>query len=218
MNISVINFLTNFFLLITALMGASVFVRQNTVFSVLSLIVTFFSGAVLMLINNAEFLSFVVLTIYIGAVAVLFLFIVMMVDLDKLIIIKSRFDERIVALFLALIIFFTLCNAMKSELITKQDLINKVIDSSIQSSLEDSVYINNDQVKNIGILLYDTGYAIVVILVGLILFSAIIGVIILSLRSKTGIKKQNVFDKLARNASNTLTVKKVGFGDGVNDE
>ena len=107
---------------------------------------------------------------------------------------------------------------MKSELITKQDLINKVIDSSIQSSLEDSVYINNDQVKNIGILLYDTGYAIVVILVGLILFSAIIGVIILSLRSKTGIKKQNVFDQLARNASNTLTVKKVGFGDGVNDE
>ena len=199
-------------------MGTSVFVRQNTVFSVLSLIVTFFGGAVLMLINNAEFLSFVVLTIYIGAVAVLFLFIVMMVDLDKLIIIKSRFDERIVALFLALIIFFTLFNAMKSELITKQDLINKVIDSSIQSSLEDSVYIGNDQVKNIGILLYDTGYAIVVILVGLILFSAIIGVIILSLRSKTGIKKQNVFDQLARNASNTLTVKKVGFGDGVNDE
>lgn len=214
MHLSFINFILHFFLIITLISSLGVFFKKNPIHVVLFLIATFTGGAGLLLINNAEFLAFLVLTVYVGAVAVLFLFVVMMIDTEKIKFAKNSLSEKLLPAGLALILFCSIFFAIHKELKIKEDLIHEIAMESI-NSIND---LEINQPKIFGKLLYDSEYSMALIIVALILFVAIIGVIILTIKDKDGLKQQNVLEQLGRYKKDTLEVKKVNFGTGVNDE
>lgn len=210
-----INFLVYLFLAVTGFAGFMMVIKDNPVHAVLSLIGAFFSGAALLLINNAEFLAFIVLTVYVGAVMVLFLFVVMMIDVDKIHYTKNSLIEKSSALIIGGVLCGFLLFSMREELKTKQSLIIKATENSLSTEYDSK---SPSQAKILGRIIYSSDYSIVVIVASLILFVAIIGAIILTLRGKIGIKKQNLFSQLLHSREDTLEVKKVPFGAGVNDE
>ena len=83
-NLGFVNFVTYFFLLFTVIMAGMTVKKKHPVHAVLCLIGTFCCGSGLLLINNAEFLAFMVLTVYVGAVMILFLFVVIMIDIQSI--------------------------------------------------------------------------------------------------------------------------------------
>ena len=214
-DLSFINFIVYFFLVVTGVAGLSVVVRNNPVHAVLSLIGAFCGGAILLLINNAEFLAFIVLTVYVGAVMILFLFVVMMIDVDKIQFTRNSLLERGSAVIIGGILCGFLLFSMINELNSKQALIIKATESSIFSmnNIE-----NQPQAKLFGQIIYSPDYALIIIIASLILFVAIIGAIVLTLREKVGLRKQNLFDQLLRSRENTIEIKKVQSGCGVDDE
>ncbi len=211
-----VNFIVFVFLLLTGGAGLLMVVKDNPVHSVLSLIVAFCGGAVLLLINNAEFLAFIVLTVYVGAVMVLFLFVVMMIDVDKIKITKNSLLEKSIALIVGGVLCGFLIFAMRDDIKNKQSLIKEATLRSLSSI--DSGVKEELQAKTFGMIIYSADYAILIIVASLILFVAIIGAITLTLREKTGLKKQNLFAQLLRSREDTLEVKKVAFRSGVDDE
>ena len=214
-DLSFINFIVCFFLVVTGVAGLSVVVRNNPVHAVLSLIGAFCGGAVLLLINNAEFLAFIVLTVYVGAVMILFLFVVMMIDVDKIQFTKNSLLEMGSAIIIGGILCGFLLFSMKNELNSKQSLIIKATENSIYSINNGE---NQPQAKLFGQIIYSPDYALIIIIASLILFVAIIGAIVLTLREKIGLRKQNLFEQLLRSRENTLEIKKVQYGCGVDDE
>ncbi len=214
-DLSFINFIVYFFLVVTGVAGLSVVVRNNPVHAVLSLIGAFCGGAILLLINNAEFLAFIVLTVYVGAVMILFLFVVMMIDVDKIQFTRNSLLERGSAVIIGGILCGFLLFSMKNELNSKQALIIKATESSIFSM---NKIENQPQAKLFGQIIYSPDYALIIIIASLILFVAIIGAIVLTLREKVGLRKQNLFDQLLRSRENTIEIKKVQSGCGVDDE
>jgi NADH-quinone oxidoreductase subunit J len=215
-DLSFINFVVYFFLIIIGITGLIMVIKDNPIHSVLSLIGAFCGGAILLLINNAEFLAFIVLTVYVGAVMVLFLFVVMMIDVDKIHYTKNSLSEKISAITIGSILCGFLLFTMKNELKNKQSLIIKATEDTIISI--DNPSTNQLQAKIFGQILYNSEYALIIIIASLILFVAIIGSIILTLRKKSDLKKQNLFTQLLRSRENTLEIKKVPFNEGVNDE
>lgn len=197
--------------------GLGVFLKQNPVHSVLFLILAFFSGALLVLINNGEFLSMIIITVYVGAVAVLFLFVVMMIDLDHL---KKNINKKI-EIFLALIFgtgfFLVFFKSFHSEITSDNFLkIRKSIEMSLESFEKNS--LSERKISKLAETIYGGHHLPSLITVSLVLLVAIIGVIILTLREKTGLKKQNPIAQNMRTKEETLEIKKVALREGVNDE
>nr|YP_009511949.1 NADH dehydrogenase subunit 6 [Melanthalia intermedia]AXI97876.1 NADH dehydrogenase subunit 6 [Melanthalia intermedia] len=191
------NFLLIFFssaLLISSLMVVS---SNNAVYSVLFLILVFCNVAGLLLLLGAEFLSFMLLIVYVGAIAVLFLFVVMMLNI-KTDLIKS---EDFSILPIGLIIF----------LILLAQLFNIFIDLNIINLKQDiptytiwvSESYNLTNIQTVGHVLY-TEYSLLFILSGLILLIAMIGAIVLTMNQKTDIKKQRIELQLIRIASESV--------------
>ncbi len=210
-----INYIISFFLLVTLIASGGMVIKNNPVHAVLCLIVAYFGGAVLMLINNAEFLAFIVLTVYVGAVMVLFLFVVMMIDVDEIKFTKNTLLERLSIISVGCLLFGMLYFAMSEEVIAKQDNIKIATQNSMNS---DTKSMNVSQAKVFGQLIYNEENSIILIVASMILFVAVVGVITLTLREKVGLKKQNLFTQLLRSREDTLEVKKVLIGAGVDDE
>ncbi len=200
-----INYIVYFFMLVTFVAAGGMVTKNNPVHAVLCLIGAFCGGAVLMLINNAEFLAFIVLTVYVGAVMVLFLFVVMMIDVDAIKFTKNTWCERISVISVGCVLFGMLYFVMSDEIIAKQDKIKIATQNSINA---DTKLSNVNQAKLYGELIYSEGNGVILIIAAMILFVAIVGVITLTLREKVGLKKQNLFDQLLRSRENTLEVKK----------
>ena len=215
-DLSFVNFIVHFFLIVTGVAGLTMVMKDNPVHAVLSLIGAFCGGAILLLINNAEFLAFIVLTVYVGAVMVLFLFVVMMIDVDKIQFTKNSLFEKFSAIIIGGILCGFLLFTMKNELKNKQSLMIKAAERSI-STINNSA-MNQLQAKLFGQIIYSPEYALIILLASLILFIAIIGAIVLTIREKTGLKKQNLFTQLLRSRENTLEIKKVVIGEGTDDE
>lgn len=212
-----INFLIWIILALVSFAGLGVFFKKNPVHTVLFLIFCFFGGSIMLLINNAEFLAFFILTVYVGAVAVLFLFVVMMIDLDHLESIKNTLPEKTLTLILGSLLFFCIFDSFNREIKINHHLtIQKTIQQSLQSTEKND--LSQNKINQIGHFMYDTEYNFALIIVALILMLAIIGVITLTIREKTGLKKQNSFNQIMRSRNETLEIKKVTFGQGVSDE
>jgi NADH-quinone oxidoreductase subunit J len=208
-----VNFIMYFFMLVTTVAGGGMMIKKNPVHSVLCLILSFCGGAGLLLINNAEFLAFIVLTVYVGAVMVLFLFVVMMIDVDSIHYTKNSVIEKISVFAVAMIIFSCMYITIDNEIIAKVDLMHKATEIAMNSISE-----NVNQAKEFGKIIYKEDNSIIVIICSMILFVGIIGSIILTIRDRVGLKKQNLFSQLLRSREDTLEIKKVLVGSGVEDE
>ena len=166
-------------------------VSKNTVHSVFFLILDFISVSCLFIMIGAEFLGMMMLIVYVGAVAVLFLFVVMMLNVaqqnNPLINSDENFSHIPVGLIISLIIFF--------------ELIIVIGGWKFKPDLVTSVYLLVDQnvtnTHSIGSVLY-TDYIHVFQLSGMILLVAMIGAIVLTFRHRPGLKRQSYFDQISR--------------------
>ena len=193
------------FSLVAVLSALMVISARNPVHSVLFLIFSFVNAAGLFVLLGAEFLAMILIVVYVGAVAVLFLFVVMMLDINF---VKLREG------FLQYLPFGALLGLVL------------VIELGILYLTDTSSNINNNQIllepkinetENtimIGQLLY-TKYFYLFQICGIILLVAMIGSITLTLRDKGGVKKQNIDNQNSLDASKAIEKKKVKLGEGI---
>ena len=177
---------------------------RNSVHAVMFLVLTFLNAAALFIILGAEFLAILLIVVYVGAIAVLFLFVVMMLDVDNKAI-KENIRKNLPILICVGTIFF--CEIF---LITKISLIKDYQKALFFPTPE---VISN--VEAIGNILY-TDLFLPFEMAGAILFVAMIGAIVLTLRSSNRlIRKQRISDQVLRNKENSIEIIKVETGKGL---
>lgn len=177
---------------------------RNPVHSVLFLILAFFNAAGIFMLAGAEFLALILIVVYVGAVAVLFLFVVMMLDVDFAEFRRGALQYAPVGAIVGIILFLELLmlagGANLSPLIADSSAVP--IDPSISNT------------QALGQVLY-TRYVYLFQGAGLILLTAMIGAIVLTLRHRTGVKRQDVNVQNARDPNETMEVVKVKSGQGL---
>ena len=196
-----------FYLFATVLILASVMVilAKNPVHSVLWLIVCFFNAAGLFVLLGAEFLAMLLVIVYVGAVAVLFLFVVMMLDVD--------FAEFRSGLSRYLPFGLTVGGIILAEILLAVG--TWVPGNSVQ--MFDVLAAPADGMTNtqaIGAVLY-TRYLYVFQAAGLVLMVSMIGAIVLTHRQRVGTKRQNIGHQVARTPANAVHKQQPGVGQGV---
>ena len=165
-----------------------VIISKNPIHSVLFLILVFFNTSILFLFSNAEFLAMVVLIVYIGAVAVLFLFVIMMLDINITKLRQTFLNYLPIGLFVGFIILLELFY------VVSQSKLNFVQTSSIDNNISSQIL---DNTRIIGNILY-TDYFLLFQISGIILLVAMIGAIFLTIRKREGIKKQNIYKQILK--------------------
>ena len=181
-------YIFSFVMLLSSLMVIS---TKNPVHSVLFLILAFLNAAGIFVILHAEFLAMILIIVYVGAVAVLFLFVVMMLDI-KTTIEKSNILQYLpIGLFIGFVFIAELVIVLIN---TKLELSNMQI---LSNPLNKFAELSNT--KAIGSILY-TDYILHFQLAGVILLVAMIGSIVLTLRERTGVKRQSVEEQLSRSS------------------
>lgn len=199
-----------FFYLFSAVAIGSAFMvisARNPVHSVLFLILVFFNAAGLFVLLGAEFLAMILVIVYVGAVAVLFLFVVMMLDVD-FVELKQGFLQYVplgglVALILA------------GELVVVLGgfLVDPNFATGVGAApIPDIAEVSNTEV--IGQLLY-TRYIYFFQAAGMVLLVAMIGAIVLTLRHKQGVKRQDISAQNARTRETAIEVVDVETGKGI---
>ena len=173
-----------FFSFVIILSSLLVVFSTNPVHSVLFLIFTFFNSAIIFLILNAEFLAMTLLIVYVGAVAVLFLFVVMMLDISESLI-KDGFLKYFPFGLLLISIFF-----LELYMIFNAD--NLPIPSETKISLTDLMKLGINNTESIGLFLY-TDYFIIFQISGFLLLLAMIGAIVLAQSDNQNPRKVSVF-------------------------
>ena len=183
-------------------------VSKNTVHSVFFLILDFISISCLFIIIGAEFLGMIMLIVYVGAVAVLFLFVVMMLNVaqqkNQWFVSKDSSRHIPIGLLISVIIFFELIIVIGGWKY-KPDLFN-----SAKSSLENGV----SNTHSLGQVLY-TDYIHVFQISGMILLIAMIGAIVLTFRQREGVKKQSYLKQISRERAEGVEVLEVASNKGV---
>jgi NADH-quinone oxidoreductase subunit J len=196
------------FSLIAIISAIMVTVSKNTVHSVFFLILDFISISCLFIMIGAEFLGMIMLIVYVGAVAVLFLFVVMMLNVaqQKNQWFSAREDSKHipVGIIISTIIFFELIIVIGGWKF-KPDLVTS-------SSLSINTDISNTHA--IGYVLY-TDYIHLFQLSGMILLVAMIGAIVLTFRLRTGVKRQSYFSQISRERDEAVETIKVDSNKGV---
>jgi len=195
-----------FYLFALILLASSLIVisSKNTVHSVMFLILAFFNAAGLFILLGAEFLAMLLVIVYVGAIAVLFLFVVMMLDIDQKQV-KSKFKEYFnVATLLGLVFFVELFLIIQASVGSEAKTLAKF---PIHSEIGNSQAIGN--------VLY-TDFLFPFQLAGAILFVAMIGAIVLTLREQNRfIRKQNISNQVARTKEEAVEMVKVESGRGL---
>jgi NADH-quinone oxidoreductase subunit J len=178
---------------------------RNPVHSVLFLILTFFTTAGLFVLMGAEFLAMLLVVVYVGAVAVLFLFVVMMLDID-FVELKQGFQDYLpVGLLVAAALF--------AELV----IVGGAIAAMDGDRLIAAPTPQMDAVTNaeaIGRILY-TDYIFLFQAAGLVLFVAMIGAIVLTLRHREGVRRQNIAAQVGRRREDAVAMLDVKLGQGL---
>lgn len=186
--------------------GIMVITQRNPVHSVLFLILAFFNAAGLFVLAGAEYLAMLLIVVYVGAVAVLFLFVVMMLDITVTEL-KQGFQTylpiggAIALFFLTEIMAVGLTWTMAPN-----------VAANVQASMPPPDTVHNTLA--LGRIIY-TQYVYLFQTAGLILLVAMIGAIVLTHRRRKGTKKQVIADQLARRAEDTVQLKHVKPGGGI---
>ena len=198
-----------FFYLFAATCIASaimVVTARNPVHSVLFLIIAFVNASGLFILLGAEFLAMILIVVYVGAVAVLFLFVVMMLDVD--------FAELRQGFLNYLPVGFLVGAILLAELlfIVGAWVIAPGAPKAIVAPIPASSVISNTQA--LGLVLY-TRYVYFFEAAGVILLVAMIGAIVMTLHHRPDVKRQNVGAQVARRRANAIDIVKVKSGEGL---
>ena len=194
------------FAAITVASGVMVISARNPVHSVLWLILAFFNAAGLFLLLGAEFLAMVLVVVYVGAVAVLFLFVVMLLDINYLRLREGFLQYLPTGGLIGLILLVELLMLVGSWTFAPEAPL------SVASRTPDITAISNTDA--LGRLLY-TDYVYLFQAAGLVLLVAMIGTIMLTHRTRTGVRKQNIARQNARTKETSVDVRKVPSGGGI---
>jgi NADH-quinone oxidoreductase subunit J len=189
---------------ITVISAFAVIAARNPVHSVLFLILTFLNAAGLFVLLGAEFLAMLLVVVYVGAVAVLFLFVVMMLDVDFVELRQGFLDYLPAGALVAL--------ALLAELTLVASAAMSANGAPIALSPSPSGDVTNAEA--IGRVLY-TDYLLVFQLAGLVLFVAMIGAIVLTLRRRPGVKRQDIARQVGRERSEGVELKDIRPGQGL---
>jgi NADH-quinone oxidoreductase subunit J len=179
---------------------------RNPVHSVLFLILTFFNAAGLFLLAGAEFLAMILLIVYVGAVMVLFLFVIMMLDVDFAEFKSGALQYAPIGALVGLIL------AAELVVVTGGYVLAPQLGSGAAQPIPDLATRSNTAA--LGDILY-TDYIHFFQMAGLVLLVAMIGAIVLTLRHKQGVKRQNIARQNARTLEEAIEVRKVETGKGI---
>jgi NADH-quinone oxidoreductase subunit J len=188
------------FATVCVLSGLMVVTARNPVHSVLFLILAFFNAAGLFVLLGAEFLAMILVVVYVGAVAVLFLFVVMMLDINFTALRRGMRSNIALGLAVGLLLL--------GELV----LVGASWGGIRPVAIAGAASVSNTQA--LGLLLY-TKYLYAFQISGLILLVAMIGAIVLTLRGRKDARRQDIGTQIARVRSQSIEIVKVPTGSGV---
>ncbi len=199
-----------FFYLFASVMVAAAFMvisSKNPVHSVLFLILAFVNAAGLFILMGAEFLAMILVVVYVGAVAVLFLFVTMMLDADYAELGQNFLQYLPVGALVGLVMLSELVLVVgawgASGALPKTQVAHAPIPADLTNA------------EALGRVLY-TDYVLLFQAAGLVLLTAMIGAIVLTLRERRmGVKRQNIADQVARSPAAAIEVVKVPSGQGI---
>jgi len=196
-------YLFAFILVAAALM---VIAARNPVHSVLFLILTFFNAAGLFLLAGAEFLAMILLIVYVGAVAVLFLFVVMMLDVDFAALKQGALEYAPAGALIGLILLGELIVVLGGY------AFEPTLAGSVATPMP--ALAERTNTAALGDVLY-TDYLVYFQISGMVLFAAMVGAIVLTLRHKPGVRRQSIPAQVARTPATAIEVRKVKSGEGL---
>ena len=200
---SVFAFTFYLFAISTVTGGLFTVISRNPVHSVLWLILAFLSSAGLFVTLGAEFVAMLMIIVYVGAVAVLFLFVVMMLDVDFAGLKAEMTKYLPLALLIGVVILMQLAMALGVWGFSEG------VEGRIAAPVGEM-----DNTRALGLLLYDQ-YFLLFQLSGLILLVAMIGAIVLTLRHRVDIKRQNVLNQMYRDPAKAMELRDVKPGQGL---
>jgi NADH-quinone oxidoreductase subunit J len=197
-----------FYILAMVLVGSAVMVvfSKNPVHSVLFLILAFFNAAGLFVLLGAEFVAMILVIVYVGAVAVMFLFVVMMLDINFTELRKGVQDYLPIGLLIGFILL------VEMAVIAGGWSLTDGIATTITTPTPIASEVHNTEA--IGRILY-TDNMFLFQLGGLILLVAMIGAIVLTHRQRPGVKKQNIGDQVRRRRDDAYEAVNVKPGQGI---
>ena len=201
---SVVGFAFYLFALCTVTGGLFTVVSRNPVHSVLWLILSFLSSAGLFVLLGAEFVAMLLVIVYVGAVAVLFLFVVMMLDVDFAELKAEMAQYLPLGLLIGLVLLMQLSMALG---------VWSVADTA-EAARAAVTPAETHNTAALGLLIYDQ-YFLLFQLAGLILLVAMIGAIVLTLRHRKDVKRQDVLAQMYRDPALAMELKDVKPGQGL---
>jgi NADH-quinone oxidoreductase subunit J len=194
------------FAIITVASAAMVVVSRNPVYSVLFLILAFFNAAALFVLIGAEFVAMILIIVYVGAVAVLFLFVVMMLDINLAEIRQGFLDYLPIGAAIGFVLLAEILFALG---------VWGGASGTVQILSNAGAHVGTvENTRAIGRVLY-TQYFYLFQVAGLVLLVAMIGAIVLTLRTRPGIRRQRVREQLFRSKEQTISIVKVPTRGGV---
>ncbi len=183
-----------------------VVVSRNPVYSVLFLILAFFNAAALFVLIGAEFIAMILVIVYVGAVAVLFLFVVMMLDINLTELREGFLKYLPVGAMIGIVLLL--------EILLGLGVIGSNATTLAGLGKAGSPVVAIDNTRAIGRVLY-TQYFYLFQVAGVVLLVAMIGAIVLTLRTRPGIRRQRIGEQLYRPKEDAVTVVKVPTRGGV---
>jgi NADH-quinone oxidoreductase subunit J len=195
-----------FFAVVAVVSGFLVVSARSPVHSVLWLILAFFAAAGLFVLLGAEFVAMIMLIVYVGAVAVLFLFVVMMLDVDFAALRAGMAGYVPIGLLIGAVLLVQLVFAFGGWEPSEVALGQRAAVTPAPEAVENTAAI--------GLLLY-TRYVFLFQVAGLILLVAMIGAIVLTLRRRENVRRQDVMAQMYRDPANSLELKDVKPGQGI---
>ncbi len=203
---TVVDFAFYLFAIVVVTAGLLTVVSKNPVHSVLWLILAFLSSSGLFVLLGAEFVAMLLIIVYVGAVAVLFLFVVMMLDVDFAELKGEMAKYMPLALLMGVIILMQLALAFGVW-----DYSDKA--AGLRAAVTPAITETHNTAA-LGLLIYDQ-YILQFQLAGLILLVAMIGAIVLTLRHRTDIKRQDILAQMYRDPAKAMELKDVKPGQGL---
>ena len=194
------------FAAVTVAAGVMVISARNPVHSVLFLILAFFNAAGLFVLMGAEFIAMILVIVYVGAVAVLFLFVVMMLDINFVELRQGFLQYLPIGALVGLVLLAELVLILGSWMVAP--------DPGSRAAAPAPAMTETTNTHAIGQVLY-TDYIYLFQAAGLILLIAMIGAIVLTLRSREGVKRQKISAQVSRTREESVEVRHVEPGSGV---
>jgi NADH-quinone oxidoreductase subunit J len=194
-----------FYVFSAVMIGSALMVitARNPVHSVLFLILAFFNAAALFVLLGAEFLAMILIVVYVGAVAVLFLFVVMMLDIDFVALRRGFMEYLPLGALIGLVLMSELLIVLGAW----------VFGSEVPGARSNPLPAGVSNTEALGRILY-TDYVFYFQTAGLILLVAMIGAIVLTLRHRPGVKRQSIGRQVAREAADAMELRDVKPGQG----